>query len=156
MQVHLDFLQFESRLRRTRKEGKEYIFDPIRKKHLVLTPEELLRQLVLLYLMEERMYPSSRIRSEQRVVINDMPKRCDILVYDRELKPWLLIECKSPKVRLTQETFDQAAVYNLRLQVPYMAITNGLNTYISTLDHEQKTFNYLPDFPPYPPVQTPY
>ncbi|MCE2820932.1 MAG: type I restriction enzyme HsdR N-terminal domain-containing protein [Saprospiraceae bacterium] len=107
----------------------------------------LLRQLFLLYLVEEKKYSPGRIRSEIGIEVNGMKKRCDIVVFDAQINPWLLVECKSPGVELTQSVFEQAAVYNLRLKAPYMAITNGLATYCCALDFEQSGFTYLDDLP---------
>lgn len=147
MQLSLDFLQFQHKLRITRSDETTWVYDPIRKKEVVLTPEELLRQLVLLYLLEEKKYPAHRIRSEVGIEVNGLKKRCDIVVFDAAVKPWLLIECKSPKVPLTQPVFEQAARYNMNLQAPYLAISNGLATYCCALDFEKSSFAYLEEFP---------
>lgn len=147
MLLQLDYLRFQPALRLTRTEEKSFVFDPIRKKEVILTPEELLRQLLLLYLLEEMKYPAHRIRSEIGIEVNGLKKRCDIVVFDAEVKPWLLVECKSPKVALTQQVFEQAARYNMRLQAPYLAITNGLATFCCSLNFEQSSFEYLDSFP---------
>ena len=147
MQLELDFLKYQSKLRITRSEENTFVFDPIRKKEVVMTPEELLRQLVLQFLIEEKKYPLNRIRSEYGIEVNGLKKRCDIVVFDKNLKPWLLIECKSPKVKLSLSTFEQAARYNLKLKAPYLAITNGLGTMCARLDFEKEGFEYLPGFP---------
>lgn len=125
------------------------MFDPIRRKEVALTPEELMRQLMLLYLLEEKKYPAHRIRSEVGIRLNGLIRRCDLVVYDTEVKPWLLVECKSPKVAINQRTFEQAARYNLRLRAPYMVVTNGLVTYCAALDFEQERFEYLEALPEY-------
>ena len=153
MLISLDFLQFQSELRLRVDAGQKKVFDPIRKKNLVLTPEELLRQLTLQYLLKGKTYPPSRIRTEVGIQVNGMPRRCDILVYDRQLKPWLLVECKSPKVALSQAVLEQAARYNLSLGVPYLCITNGLHTCCCELDRVAGTFLFLDDFPAYPGFQ---
>lgn len=147
MLLELDFLQFQSKLRLSRSGDNTFVYDPIRKKELVLTPEELLRQLVLQYLLEEKKCPAHRIRTEIGIEVNGLQKRCDIVVFDADVNPWLLVECKSPKVRLTQATFEQAARYNLSLKAPFLAVTNGLATYCASLDFEQSDFAYLSDFP---------
>lgn len=127
-----------------------FVFDPIRRKEVALTPEELLRQLVLLYLLEEKKYPAHRIRSEVGIQVNGMSRRCDLVVFDAGVNPWLLVECKSPKVALSQQTFEQAARYNLSLRAPFLVVTNGLNTYCSALDFNQERFEYLEQLPDYP------
>ena len=149
MLLELDFLQFEPALQLSRREDTRFVFDPIRRKHVVLTPEELLRQLVLQYLLNVKNYPASRIRSEIGLTLNKRPKRCDIAVFDKALQPWLIIECKSPKVALTQAAFEQAARYNLQFRAPHLAITNGLATYCCALDFEREGFLFLEGFPEY-------
>ena len=151
MLLQLDYLQFEPDLRlSSSSEGIKLIFDPVRRKHVVLTPEELLRQLVLLYLLQVKAYPANRIRSEVGLTLNKRPKRCDIAVFDAAVRPWLIIECKSPKVALNQKTFEQVARYNLQYQAPFLAVTNGLATYCCALDYEAAAFSFLPDLPDYP------
>ena len=147
MLLELDFLQFQPKLRLSKSGESTFVYDPIRKKDVVLTPEELLRQLVLLYLLEEKKCPAHRIRSEIGIEVNGLKRRCDIVVFDAAVKPWLLVECKSPKVRLTQSTFEQVARYNLRLKAPFLVATNGLNTYCCALDFENSNFEYLADLP---------
>ena len=147
MLLELDFLQFQPQLRLSRSAEATFVFDPIRRKEVVLQPEELLRQLVLLYLLEIKQYPANRIRVEVGFEFNGLRKRCDLVVFDAELKPWLLFELKSPKIPLTQSTFEQAARYNLQMQAPYLAITNGLSTFCCALDFENKSFTYLADLP---------
>ncbi len=147
MLLELDFLQFQPQLRLSRSEQATLVFDPIRRKEVFLGPEELLRQLVLLYLLEMKKYQANRIRVEVGFKLNGLQKRYDLVVYDGDFKPWLLIEFKSPKVPLTQRTFEQAACYNLQLQAPFLAITNGLSTFCCALDFENKSFSYLADLP---------
>ena len=144
-----DFLSIQHKRRLTRFGEAQFVFDPIRRKEVALTPEELLRQLVLLYFLEVKNYPANRIRSEIGIEVNGLRRRCDVLVFDFALHPWLLMECKSPKVPLTQATFEQAARYNLPLQAPYLAVTNGLSTFCCALDFERGGFEYLADFPDY-------
>ncbi len=150
MLLQLDFLQFEPALRISQTAAGRVVFDPIRRKNVALTPEELLRQLVLLYLLDSKGYPANRIRSEIGLILHGMPRRCDIAVFDATLQPWLLVECKSPKVQITQATFEQVARYNLQFRAPFLAVTNGLTTYSAALDFEQESFLFLPDLPDYP------
>ena len=149
MLLELDLLPFQTRLRLTQTDGKNFVFDPIRRKNIFLTPEELLRQMIMLYLLETKLYPANRIGVETGIEWNGLKKRCDIVIYDTHLRPWLLLECKSPKVALNQSTFEQAARYNMKLQAPFLAITNGLATYCAGLDFENQRFEYLADFPEY-------
>jgi hypothetical protein len=147
MLLNLDFLQFQPYLKLSKEEDVTYVFDPIRRKKYILTPEELLRQLVLLYLLEIKKYPAKRIRVEMGITVNDRKKRCDIIVFDQNLQPWLLVECKSPKIALSQATFEQAAIYNMKLQVPFLSITNGMATYACSIDYEGKEFAFLEGLP---------
>lgn len=148
MLLQLDFLQFQPKLRLSKSGEKIFVFDPIRRKDVALIPEELLRQLVLLYLLEVKNYPANRIRVEAGFTLNGLQKRSDIIVFDADVKPWLLVECKSPKVPLTQATFEQEARYNLQWQAPFLAVTNGLATFCCRLDFEKQSFEYLEDLPP--------
>jgi hypothetical protein len=146
--LSIDYLQGQSALRLSRDDkGKKWVFDPIRRKNVVLTPEELLRQLVLQYLLDIKKYPANRIRVEIGIELNGLQKRCDVVVFDAEVRPWLLIECKSPKIALRQDTFEQAARYNLPLRAPFLAVTNGLGTLCCALDFESGDIFYLDDFP---------
>ena len=145
--LQINFTALAPKLQIADIDGKRKIFDPIRKKWLILLPEELCRQLVVVYLLEEKKYSSNRIRVEQQVMVNGRPKRADIIVYDAALKPWLLVECKSPKVKVDFTTFEQAAMYNMVLGVPFVAVTNGIATFICRLDLEAKTYDFLEDFP---------
>ncbi len=150
MRLILDYLRHQSALRFKTVAGKQQVYDPIRRKYVALAPEELLRQLVLHYILFDKAYPTHRVRSEIGIQVNGMPRRCDILVFDAAVKPWLLVECKSPKIVLDQKAMDQAARYNLTLGVPYLVVTNGLHTYCCALDLEGGTYTFLDDFPPFP------
>ena len=145
--MQVDYLKYQHQLRLSKSGDASYVFDPVRQKNVALTPEELLRQLVLQFLLQEKQYPPGRIRVEIGITLNGLQKRCDIVVFDAALRPWLLVECKSPKVKLTQTAFEQAARYNMQLQAPFLAVTNGLATYCSRLFLEEKRFEYLEDYP---------
>ncbi len=151
MQLQLDFWQYEAQLSRWEEGGRALLYDPIRRRKVSFTPEEWLRQLVLQYLLKAKNYPPGLMRTEVGLTLNGMPRRCDIVVFDRQLRPWLLVECKSPKIPLAQSTFEQVARYNLVFQAPFLAITNGTTTFCAHLNHEHGTFHFLPDFPHYPP-----
>jgi len=106
--------------------GKVLIFDGIRKKYIVLTPEEWVRQHFIHYLIIELKYPKSLFRIEGALTYNKLQKRSDILVFDRNGKAWMLIECKSPTIKLNQKAFNQVAVYNMTIGAKYIAVTNGM------------------------------
>ncbi len=125
------------------------IFDSIRKKYVALTPEEWVRQNFVRYLIEEKKFPKSLIAIEKEIVVNRMKKRGDIVVYNRELKPILIVECKAPTVKITQATFDQVARYNLSLNVEYLIITNGINHFCCTINEEKKGYIFVEKIPFY-------
>lgn len=105
---------------------KYYISCAIRKKELLLTPEEWVRQHFIHYLSEVKGYPKNLIAVEKQVKVNQLNKRFDVLVYNQNGKPLVLVECKAASVPLSQEVFAQAANYNMTLKVPYLIVTNGL------------------------------
>ena len=110
------------------KANKQYIFDAIRKIWLLLTEEEWVRQNFVNYLIMVLKYPSTLIALEKEIILHDMRKRFDILVYDRQHQPWMIIECKEPRVALSENVLQQVLRYNIRLPVEYIVITNGNNT----------------------------
>lgn len=147
--IELSLMRFQSLLKVKRERDKRYIFDLIRKKWLVLQPEELVRQLVIFYLLEEKQYNRNRINLERGLKVNNLSKRFDLLVYDMNVRPYLLVECKAPQVPITQDVFQQAAWYNMELRVPYLMVTNGIEAYCCALDYENHSYEYLeavPDF----------
>lgn len=108
--------------------GRQYIFDAIRKIWLQLTGEEWVRQNFVNYLIMQLNYPSTVIAIEKEIRLNELKKRFDILVYDREHKPWMLVECKEPNVNLSGDVLQQALRYNISVPVHYIVITNGKTT----------------------------
>jgi hypothetical protein len=127
-------------------DGKSYIFDIIRKKNVVLIPEEWVRQHIIKFLIENN-YPASLISVERQLKFNQLKKRFDILVYDNQAKPIMLIECKAPDVKLSQETLNQIALYNTQFKVDYLFISNGLTHLIYRFDKELKKYYPLKNFP---------
>lgn len=105
--------------------GKEFIFDELRKRWVVLTPEEWVRQNFLQYLTQIKKYPASLMAVEKEIKLGDLKKRYDIVVYDKDLKPWMIVECKEMNVALDKAVLDQVLRYNITLAVPYLVITNG-------------------------------
>lgn len=120
----LNLPEFECNLKKS--EGKVWIFDVIRKKFVILTPEEWVRQHVINYFIHHLKYPKSLIKIERGLIFNTLQKRSDILVYDRLGKPWMLVECKSFDVELDQKSVQQAATYNASVKAKFIALTNGL------------------------------
>jgi predicted type IV restriction endonuclease len=125
------------------------IFDEIRKKFVVLTPEEWVRQHVVKYLLLEKKYPKSLINVEKLVKVNGLNKRYDIVVFQPNGEIFLLIECKAPEVAISQQTFDQIARYNLKLNAQYLMVTNGLNHYFCQMDFENEQYVFLKEAPEY-------
>jgi hypothetical protein len=128
---------------------RKYIFDKIRKRYVVLTPEEWVRQNILMYLINEKSYPSSLMAVEMHLTINGMSKRADIILYSKQGKPLMIVECKSPAIKISQVVFDQAALYNMDMKAEYLLVTNGMAHYCARLDHALCTWNFMPDIPDY-------
>jgi hypothetical protein len=143
----LNFLSFVDSLQIKTQDQKRYIFDPIRKKWLVLQPEEFVRQLMVQYLLQEKGYNRNRIAIERGIKVNGLAKRCDILVFDQDLQPLILIECKAPEIPLSADVFHQMAVYNMQLHVPYLMMSNGTSSYIGKIDVENQQYTLLEDLP---------
>ena len=143
--VSLNLPQIDCNIRKN--EGKIEVFDIIRKKYIVLTPEEWVRQHVVHFLIFDRQYPKTLVRVESGLRYNGLQKRSDILVYDREGKPFLIVECKSFDVKINQRSVDQVSVYNRRIQAPYAMITNGLVHYCCKFDFETNGIAFIDDLP---------
>jgi len=125
------------------------IFDDLRKKYLVLTPEEWVRQHFVRFLVDEKKYPTTLIAIEKQLKINNLTKRTDIVVFNKEGNPDILVECKAPNIKITQTTFDQIARYNLQLKANYLIVTNGLQHYFCKMDVVNETYIFLEDIPNY-------
>lgn len=123
------------------------IFDELRKKYVVLTPEEWVRQHFIQYLIHQKGYPVSLIAVEKQLIINNLKKRTDILIFSCTGLPNIIVECKAPHVKITQDTFDQIARYNLKLNANYLIVTNGLHHYYCKLNLEKEIYVFLEDIP---------
>ena len=143
----LNFPTYSFRLKNS--ENKVAIFDDIRKKFVILQPEEWVRQHLAKHLIIEKKYPAGLISIETGLIYNGLKKRSDLVAYNNQGKPILIAECKAPNIKLTQSTFDQAAIYNMSLKVSYLLITNGLEHYCCFIDHKKKEFNFLSEIPIY-------
>lgn len=122
------------------------VFDVSRKRWVPLTPEEWVRQ-NWIHWLEEHGVPISRIKVEHMLIVLSQTRRADIVVFDRDFNPWMIIECKAPEIRLNQAVFDQAARYNLSLQVPFLVVTNGETTYACRIDYRANTYYFLDAIP---------
>jgi hypothetical protein len=147
--LDLDLHQYQDKLK-VKKEGDQtYLWDMFRKKYIVLQPEELVRQLVALYFINELKYPQGYIQLERGVRVHQMEKRFDMIIRDKHVQPFMLIECKSFKTKLKQETFDQVSHYNTKIKAPFILITNGIQTLCAQIDRVKSTYSFV-DIPPYP------
>lgn len=128
-------------------EGVWYVWDTIRSKDLVLTPEEWVRQHVVNFLVNHRSYPKGRIALENGVVSHGIPGRSDVVFFDAHLRPFLLVECKAPTIKLSQRDVEQLGRYNLKYQAPYIMVTNGMQHHIFALDFQTKRIQPISDVP---------
>lgn len=131
------------------KNGKKLIFDPARKKYIAFTPEEWVRQHFVNYLFTEKDYPRELVANEVAIKLNQTSKRCDTVVYDRYLDPLVIIEYKSPMVKITSHVFDQIVRYNMVLKVPYLIVSNGLSHYCCLIDYKTHNYSFLEEIPEY-------
>jgi len=141
----LNFPKYSFRFKNN--ENKLYIFDSVRKKFVFLTPEEWVRQNAIQYLLNDKKYPRSLTNVEKVIKVKNRIKRYDIVVYNIDGSIFLLVECKSPKILITQETFDQIARYNYTLKAELLMITNGLRHYFCKMDFEKQRYVFLEDLP---------
>ncbi len=143
--IKLNFPVYSFRFKNS--ENKVAIFDEIRKKFMLLTPEEWVRQHTVQFLLQDKKYPKSYINVEKLIKINDLSKRYDVVVFQPNGDIFLLIECKAPEVPISQNTFDQIARYNLVLKAKYLMVTNGLNHYFCQMDFENEKYIFLNELP---------
>lgn len=143
----LNFPSYSFRFKNS--ENKVAIFDEIRKKFIILTPEEWVRQHVVSFILEEKKYPKSHVNVEKLIKVNDLNKRYDVVVFQPNGELHLLVECKAPGVPISQHTFDQIARYNLTLKAKYLMVTNGLNHYFCQMDFENEKYIFLENLPEY-------
>ena len=127
--------------------GTTQVFDAVRKKYLVLTPEEWVRQHVIHYLNSEKKYPLGLMGVEQMVKYNEQSTRADIVLYTKEGKPNMIVECKAPKVKITQDAFNQIAKYNFKLRVDFLVVTNGMQHFCCAMDYENNKITFLEEIP---------
>ncbi|MDR3262274.1 MAG: type I restriction enzyme HsdR N-terminal domain-containing protein [Tannerella sp.] len=133
----------------SQKEGKQFIFDPLRRKNVALTPEEWVRQHFVNYLITEKKYPKELLANEVTVTWEQLSRRCDTVAYNVFLEPLVIVEYKAPSVPVTQKVFEQIARYNLSLRVKCLIVSNGLVHYCCRIDYRQTTYSYLKEIPAY-------
>ena len=128
-------------------ENKVAVFDQIRKRFVLLSPEEWVRQHVVRFLLEEKNYPLSHINVEKLLKVNGLTKRYDVVVFNPDGTIHILVECKAPQIKVSQHTFDQIARYNLTLNASYLMVTNGFNHYFCQMDFANEQYNFLQELP---------
>lgn len=139
----------KANLRLSKKDEKLYVWCIIRKKTLVLTPEEWVRQHIIHFLIHEKNTPLGLIASEKGLNYHGFNRRCDLVIYSNKQLPVLLVECKAPDVAITEKVFHQIAHYNFKLKVNYLMMTNGIQHVICRINHDTNSFEYLETLPNY-------
>ena len=134
--------------------GHQTIFDVLRRKYVALTPEDWVRQHFVHYLIEHKGYPQALMANEIQLAIGNKKLRCDSVLYDRSLKPRMIIEYKAPTVNITQKVFDQITIYNMLLHVDYLVVSNGIKHYCCRMDYENQKYLFLDDIPNYQEIIT--
>lgn len=142
----IDYTGLELKLKQ--EDGKPYVFDPVRKTWILLTPEEHVRQYLLQYFIHKMQYPVSLIAVEKKILVGNMARRFDIVVYNREHKPWLLAECKAPDVLLTEKTLHQLLAYHNTMQCSYWLVSNGHSAWCADATHIER-IKWLEELPGY-------
>jgi hypothetical protein len=143
----LNLPQYEINI--TEKDGKQLIFDFLRRKYVALTPEEWVRQHFTHYLVELKGYPKGLLGNEIELHIGEKKLRCDSILYNKVAHPQMIIEYKAPTIQIQQKTFDQIAAYNLLLKVDYLIVSNGLQHYCCKMDYEHQKCLLQKDIPDY-------
>jgi predicted type IV restriction endonuclease len=128
---------------------KKSIFDVIRRKYVALTPEEWVRQHFVHYLMEQLGYPQELLANEVEVSLNGMSRRCDTVLYNRDLKARMIVEYKAPSIPITQNVFNQIMRYNMVLHVDYLVVSNGIDHYCCKMDYSTNSYTFLTEIPKY-------
>ena len=144
----IDLLSLQTHLRLSHDlHGAPIVFDPIRKKNVRATPEEIVRQLWLLYFLEKLGLNPKMIAVERSILIHKMKRRFDLVVFSKSTDAILLVELKAPEITINQATFDQIAQYNMGMQVPYALVSNGAKHYCFSIDDQKKEFRFLKKLP---------
>lgn len=145
----LNFPPYPFRLQE--REGGLYIFDELRKKHLLCTPEEWVRQHLVQYMISQKLYPRGLVRIEGGLSVNERRRRSDVLFYNSLGEEHLLAECKSPAVKITDKVFSQVALYNTQHRAKYLLVTNGLEHFCCEMDYEHHSYRFINSIPAYTP-----
>ena len=145
--MQLNLPTYECRLRE--QNGRQQIFDVLRRRYVALTPEEWVRQHFVHYLIEHKGYPKGLLANEVELRVGEKHLRCDTVLYDKALHPKIIVEYKAPEIAITQKVFNQITVYNMLLHVDYLIVSNGMQHYCCQMDYEQNRYKFLSDIPSY-------
>lgn len=145
--LSLNLPKYETKI--CERDGKLQIFDTLRKCHVALTPEEWVRQHFVNFLIESRGFPAALMANEVAITVNGMKRRCDTVVYDKQLQPRVIVEYKAPTVKITKEVFAQISRYNLTLKVDYLIVSNGLQHFCCRMDYPNNSYTFLQEIPEY-------
>lgn len=145
--IDIDLLQYNADLKIISKDDKSYIYDPIRKKYLIVQPEEMVRQLLITHFIKNNIYPKSRIAVEKNVKIDGKIKRFDLLIFDISGNPFLLVECKSFENIISEKVIEQVAIYNQKLSAPFLCVTNGKSTFLFQINFADGSFKEVWEWP---------
>lgn len=150
--IQLNLPTFDIKLKGTRQAPQ--IFDILRRRYIALTPEEWVRQHFIHFLIEHKKYPAALLANEVRLKVGDKTLRADSVLYNKDLRPIMIIEYKAPHIPITQRVFDQISIYNMLLHVDYLVVSNGLQHYACKIDYKSKKCLYLKDIPEYGKIMT--
>lgn len=145
--LRLNLPPFETKI--IEKDNSPYIYDILRRKYIALTPEEWVRQHFIHFLTEQKGYPIALLGNEISLNLNGAHRRCDSVLYDRTMRPRMIMEYKAPHVPITQKVFTQIYSYNIVLNVDYLIVSNGLTHYCCKLDYQNRSYTFLKDIPLY-------
>ena len=132
-----------------KRNGKNVIFDPLRQKYVALTPEEWVRQHFVHLLTDFKGYPKGLLANEIQLNLNGTKKRCDTVLFNKDLSARMIMEYKAPNIEITQAVFDQITRYNMVLKVEYLIVSNGMRHYCCKIDYNTMQYTFLPDIPSY-------
>jgi len=145
--LSLNLPPFEVKMQK--RDGKNWIFDSLRKKFIALTPEEWVRQHFVHFLTDYKGYPKGLLANEVQLNLNNTKKRCDTVLFNKDLSARMIIEYKAPHIEITQAVFDQITRYNMVLKVKYLIVSNGIRHYCCRIDYNNMQYTFLPDIPAY-------
>lgn len=147
MRLNLPLSKYKAELKIEKSKNRTRVWDVVRRKFVVFGPEEMVRQLWIHYLIKEKRFTNKRISIERKVKGAKLQKRFDLVAYDQSGNPQILLECKSHRNKVDQSVFEQVSIYNLTLKIPYLCISNGIDSYCASIDFENSSFQFLGEVP---------